>query len=163
MLWRAEQNIDSELTVAAANLMAVACTMFERDELAHELARGSRAMAERLGFFAVQHDSPRATSLLQRDPNSLRSTSHIAWGAYCWQTYVPYLCLTLAYHSNTCPTDLSPSYCSQSLIPLAFIFCITKGIQFRFHRCLRYQATSLLLTREQRSTDVLQSRGALEE
>lgn len=83
-----ESGSDSITSVAALFTFGIGCVFRGRDSTAQEVSKRGRHMAERLGLFGVPKDNPIASSFPKMPPDSVRMTSHIAWGAYNWLTYV---------------------------------------------------------------------------
>jgi hypothetical protein len=90
VLWKGESAADSILAIAGLLIFGIANLWDTNEKFGIEATQAARSMAERMGLFGVTARSPWtvAADLCRRSEKWARATSHIAWGAYHWETYV---------------------------------------------------------------------------
>jgi hypothetical protein len=90
MLWKGESAADSILAIAGLLIFGTANLWDTNEKIGIEATQEARSMAERMGLFGATAHSPSivAADLCRQSEEWARATSHIAWGAYHWETYV---------------------------------------------------------------------------
>jgi hypothetical protein len=80
-LWREVQYIDDTTTIAATQILSLACACEGDDTLAQELSSAGYEMSKRLGLFGAQDNHVTVES---ESVESRRWRAHVAWGEYNW-------------------------------------------------------------------------------
>jgi hypothetical protein len=90
MLWKGESATDSILAIAGLLVFGTANLWDTNEKIRMEATQAARSMAERMGLYGVTARAPSTVTsdLCRRSEEWARATSHIAWGAYHWETYV---------------------------------------------------------------------------
>ena len=82
--WAIEKQEISLITLAASQVLCIACHTTGRDALGQELIAFGRSAATSLGLIGIPNDGQLRTRFVEQPPEWRRAASHIAWGTYCW-------------------------------------------------------------------------------
>jgi hypothetical protein len=66
------------------NLLSRGASVMGKDELAEEVIRNGRSMAEDLNLLSIAPTPSVTTAFCQMRPETIKATAHVAWGSYCW-------------------------------------------------------------------------------